>query len=74
MLASTQKKWSEAEKSFNEALIINQQYELPWDAAKTLHEWGLMYAHKRDKESAFEKLDEALALFQKIGAKKVSSQ
>jgi tetratricopeptide (TPR) repeat protein/tRNA A-37 threonylcarbamoyl transferase component Bud32 len=70
MLARTQKKWGEAEKSFNEAVMINQQYELPWDAAKTLHEWGLMYAHKRDKESAFEKLDEALAIFQKIGAKK----
>ncbi len=70
MLASAQKKWDEADKSFSEAVIINQQYELPWDAAKTLHEWGLMYAHKRDKESAYEKLDEALALFQKIGAKK----
>ncbi len=30
----------------------------------------MMYTHKRDKEPAFEKFDEALSLFLKIGAKK----
>jgi tetratricopeptide (TPR) repeat protein/predicted Ser/Thr protein kinase len=70
MLASSQKKWSEAEESFNKALMINQKYELPWDAAKTLYEWGMMHTHKRDKEPAIEKFDGALGLFLKLGAKK----
>jgi tetratricopeptide (TPR) repeat protein len=70
MLASTHKKWDEADKSFSEAVSINQQYELLGDTAKTLHEWGVMYVHKRDKESAYKKLEEALGLYQKVGAKK----
>jgi tetratricopeptide (TPR) repeat protein len=70
MIDNTRKKWVEAEESFGKAVAINRQYELPWDEAKTLYEWGIMYGQKRDKESAYEKLDRALGLFQKVGAKK----
>lgn len=69
MLAGAQKKWDEADESFNEAVTINRKYELSWDEAKTLYEWGIMYGQKRDKESAYEKLDGALVLFQNVGAK-----
>jgi tetratricopeptide (TPR) repeat protein/predicted Ser/Thr protein kinase len=69
MLTGAQKKWEEAEESFNEAVNINRQYELSWDEAKTLYEWGLMYGQKRDKGSAYEKLDGALVLYQNLDAK-----
>jgi tetratricopeptide (TPR) repeat protein len=73
MLATAQKDWGTATESFDKAIQINRQYQLPWDEAKTLYERGLMYlarGRKADREKAHEDLDEALAIFQKVGAKK----
>jgi len=73
MLAAARKDWSTAAESFDKAIQINRQYQLPWDEAKTLYERGLMYlarGGKGDREKAHEDLDEALAIFQKVGAKK----
>jgi tetratricopeptide (TPR) repeat protein len=69
MLASTRRNRVEAEESFSKAVAINRQYELPWDEAKTLYEWGIMYGQKRDKESAYKKLDKAIVLFRNVSAK-----
>jgi tetratricopeptide (TPR) repeat protein len=73
MLATARKDWSTAAESFDKAIRINRQYQLPWDEAKALYERGLMYlsrGRKADREKAHEDLDEALAIFQKVGAKK----
>ena len=73
MLATARKDWGTATESFDKAIQINRQYQLPWDEAKTLYERGLMYlarGGKADREKAHEDLDEALAIFQKVGAKK----
>jgi len=73
MLATAHKDWGTAAESFDKAIQINSQYQLPWDEAKALYERGLMYlAHGRkvDREKAHEDLDKALAIFQKVGAKK----
>jgi len=73
MLATARQDWGTAPESFDKAIQINRQYQLPWDEAKTLYERGLMHlAHGRkgDREKAHEDLDEALAIFQKVGAKK----
>jgi tetratricopeptide (TPR) repeat protein len=73
MLATARKDWGTAAESFDKAIQINRQYQLPWDEAKTLYERGLMYlsrGHKVDRDKAHEDLDEALAIFQKVGAKK----
>jgi predicted ATPase len=73
MLASEKRNWDEAIKCYAEAVGINRQYELPWDEAKSLYEWGLMYINrgtKEDREAAIEKLDTALAIFQRIDAKR----
>ena len=62
-----------ATESFDKAIQINRQYQLPWDEARTLYERGLMYlarGGKGDRDKAHENLDEALAVFQKVGAKK----
>jgi len=73
MLAAARQDWGAAAESFDKAIQINRQYQLPWDEAKTLYERGLMYlsrGRKADREKAHEDLDEALAIFQKVGAKK----
>jgi tetratricopeptide (TPR) repeat protein len=73
ILATARKDWKTAAESFDKAIQINRQYQLPWDEAKTLYERGLMYLarpRKVDREKAHEDLDEALAIFQKVGAKK----
>ncbi|MCJ7576072.1 MAG: tetratricopeptide repeat protein [Dehalococcoidia bacterium] len=73
MLATARKDWGTAAESFDKAIQINRQYQLPWDEAKTLYERGLMYlsrGRKVDRDKAHKDLDEALAIFQKVGAKK----
>jgi len=73
MLAAARQDWGAAAESFDKAIQINRQYQLPWDEARTLYERGLMYlarGRKSDREKAHEDLDEALAIFQKVGAKK----
>jgi tetratricopeptide (TPR) repeat protein len=73
MLATAQRNWRAAAESFDKAIQINRQYQLPWDEAKDLYERGLMYLARRRKayrEKAHEDLDEALAIFQRVGAKK----
>jgi tetratricopeptide (TPR) repeat protein len=73
MLATAQKDWDTATESFDKAIQINRQYELPWDEARTLYERGLMYLARGgqgDRDKAHQNLDEALAMFQKAGAKK----
>ncbi len=72
-LAIARKDWDTATDSFSKAIETNRQYELPWDEAKTLYERGLMYlarGGKGDRDKAHEDLDEALAVFQKVGARK----
>lgn len=73
MLATVRKDWGTATESFDKAIQINRQYQLPWDEARTLYERGLMYlarGGRGDRDKAHEDLDEALAIFQKVGAKK----
>ncbi len=43
MLAAAPKDWDTATDSFDKAIEINRQYQLPWDEARTLYERGLMY-------------------------------
>ena len=73
MLATARKDWDTAADSFDTAIEINREYQLPWDEARTLYERGLMYlarGGKGDRAKAHQDLDEALAIFQKVGAKK----
>jgi tetratricopeptide (TPR) repeat protein len=73
MLATVRKDWDAATDSFDKAVEINRQYQLPWDEARTLYERGLTYLARGgqgDRDKAHGDLDEALATFQKVGARK----
>ncbi len=73
MLAVARKDWDTATDSFDTAIQINRQYQLPWDEARTLYERGLMCLARLgqgDRDKAHLAFDEALAIFQKVGARK----
>jgi len=73
MLAAARRDWETATDSFDKAIEINRQCQLPWDEARTLYERGLMYLARggqADRDKAHQDLDEALVIFQKVGARK----
>ena len=72
-LKAEQQNWEGATGFFEKAIHLNREYELPWDEAKTLFEWGVMFMRRNragDREGAFERFDRALEIFERIGAKK----
>jgi tetratricopeptide (TPR) repeat protein len=72
MVASAERRWDIAVRSFETAITISRQYQLPHDEAKACYAWGLMSLARGgagDQELARAKIDEALEIFQRIGAK-----
>jgi len=73
VVAAAEQNWSEADEAFDEALAIARQYGLPWDEADALHERALMHiarGEKDDRKEALRLLDDAIAIYQRLGAKK----
>lgn len=74
IVTTAEKKWHEAEEAFKKALEIYMQYPFPYFEAKCRFEWGQMYVSRngpRDRERGMQLLDEALAIYEKIQAKKM---
>jgi predicted ATPase len=85
VLATAQQRWPDAEAAFQKAVAINHQYHLPYYEARSLLEWGEMYLSRgaasstptsrgptgQDREKGMQLLDQALAIFQRIQAKKM---
>ncbi len=73
MLATQKQDWKTATEFFEKAIHLNRQYQLPWDEAKAFYELGMMFLGREragDRESAREKFDCSLEIFERIGAKK----
>jgi tetratricopeptide (TPR) repeat protein len=64
MVLSRQERWDEAEQAFSEAVSVARPMPYPYAEARSLYEWGKMGEQSRQK------LEEALAIFQRLGAKK----
>lgn len=74
VLATARKHWQEAEAAFQKAVETNRQYQLPYYEARSLLEWGEMYLSRNDPEDrnkGMQFLDQALAIFQRIRARKM---
>jgi hypothetical protein len=59
--------------AFAEALTVAGKYGLPWDEADALHERARMHLArdgKDDRKQALALLDETIAIYQRLGAKK----
>jgi tetratricopeptide (TPR) repeat protein len=73
MLATEKQDWKTATEFFEKGVQLNRKYQLLWDEAKTCYELGMMFLARNlteDQESARQKFDCALEIFERIGAKK----
>lgn len=64
--------WEAAEKDFARSITLNEQFEMPWDRARTYYIWSEMLLHRdetKDRFSARQMLSQALTLFQRIDAR-----
>lgn len=73
LLAAARESWKDADQAFESALALGRQYRLPWEEARVLYESGSMHLARglpEEREGASRNCDEALEIFQRIGAKK----
>jgi tetratricopeptide (TPR) repeat protein len=70
MVATRQKRWAEAEHALEEGLALARSMPYPYAEARLLHVYGQMLAAKAEPVSARERLEAALALFQRLGARR----
>jgi class 3 adenylate cyclase/tetratricopeptide (TPR) repeat protein len=62
-------RWQEAERALAEATHLAHDMAYPYAKARGLHELGLMHAQKGEPRQARDRLNEALAGFQRLGAR-----
>jgi class 3 adenylate cyclase/predicted negative regulator of RcsB-dependent stress response len=70
---SAQGTWSDAAAAFDEALAVARRYGLPWDEAEVLHERARLHLARGeggDRRQALRLLDDTIAIYQRLGAKK----
>src|SRR5207244_13627169 len=70
MVAMRQCHWQEAEKALEESLSLAHSMPYLYAEARLLHVYGQMHAQKGEVEPARERLKGALAIFQRLGARK----
>jgi len=69
MLRRYQGRWDEGQRVFEEAVHLARSMPYPYAEARALYEWGLLRLQKGDPQQGQERLEEALAIFQRLGAR-----
>jgi tetratricopeptide (TPR) repeat protein len=70
MVLSRQRRRERAETTFQEALALARTMAYPYAEARILVEYGLLHGQRGEPDPARKRLEEALAVFQRLGAKK----
>jgi tetratricopeptide (TPR) repeat protein len=70
MVAMRLGQWDEAERAVEEGLSLARSMAYPYAEARLLHLAGQLRAHLEQPEAAREQLEAALAIFQRLGARK----
>lgn len=70
MVATRRGAWAEAEQDVQRGMALAQAMPYPYAEARLLAASGEMYAQKGEPERARERLDAALAILQRLGARK----
>ena len=71
LLATAERRWDEAERTFGSAVEVNRRYALPFDEARALAAWGRMHLARGvagDRARARDRLGEALETFERLEA------
>jgi uncharacterized protein HemY len=69
MVLSHGGQWGEAEGAFTEAVSLARSTSNPYAEARALHEWGRMCLQTGVPQHAQKMLEEALAIFRRLGAR-----
>jgi tetratricopeptide (TPR) repeat protein/transcriptional regulator with XRE-family HTH domain len=72
MVLARRRRWEEAERAFEEAVSVARSVRYPYAEARALYEWGLMYVAKRDPRQGRNRLEEAIEIFRRLGARPYS--
>jgi tetratricopeptide (TPR) repeat protein len=70
IIALRQERWDEAESSLEEGLALARKMPYPYAEGRLLHVYGQMHVAKGEPVPARERLEAALAIFQRLGARK----
>ena len=70
MILTRQERWEEAGNAFEEAVSLARSMPYPYAEARALFEHGLMRSQKGEQQPGRERMEEALAIFQRLGARK----
>jgi tetratricopeptide (TPR) repeat protein len=70
MIATRQRCWAKAEQALEEGLALARGMPYPYAEARLLHVSGALHAQKGEPEPAHQRLEEALAIFRRLGARK----
>jgi tetratricopeptide (TPR) repeat protein len=70
LVAIRQHQWVEAEQAMEEGIILAHNMPYPYAEARLLHVYGRMHLQRGEREPARERLEAALAIFRRLGARK----
>jgi tetratricopeptide (TPR) repeat protein len=70
MIALRQERWGEAVDALEEGLALARSMPYPYAEARFLHVYGEVYLQKGEPAPARERLEAALAIFRRLGARK----
>jgi tetratricopeptide (TPR) repeat protein len=70
MVLIRQGRWAEAVQALEEGLALARSMPYPYAEARLLHVYGLVHVEQGEPEAARERLEAALAIFRRLGARK----
>lgn len=70
MVLARQRQWEQAVGIFEEGAALSRSLPYPYAEARILHELGVLEREQGNLARAQERLEEAIAIFQRLGAKK----
>jgi tetratricopeptide (TPR) repeat protein len=70
MVLARRGRWAEAEQALEEGLALARSMPYPYAEGRLLHVYGEMHAQKGEPAPARERLEAALAIFRRLGARK----
>jgi hypothetical protein len=70
LVALHQKRWAEAEAALEEGLEMARAMPYPYAEGRLLYVYGQLHLQKGEPGPARERLEAALAIFQRLGARK----